>query len=57
MEFSKLLNIHAKAMSEQSDRPNDYTPIEAREQLAEMDRFMSVAAALRAALVEKADLE
>jgi len=57
LEFSRLLDIHARAMSEASENPNDYTPSEAQEQLAEMDQFISVAAKLRAALVEKAALE
>ena len=54
LEFSQILAVHAEAMSERSKLPGDYTAAEAEVAFKKMDELITVAAALRAALAEKA---
>lgn len=55
MAFSDVLQRHAEAHSATSKDPSDYTPEEARAQVKEVDDLLAVGAALRAALISKAE--
>lgn len=54
-EFSDVLDHHAKAHSDRSENPSDYTPKEAQATIREVDEMVQAALKYRAALVVKAE--
>lgn len=54
-EFSDVLDHHAKAHSDRSENPADYTPSEAQATIKEVDEMVQAALKYRAALVMKAE--
>lgn len=54
-EFSDVLERHAQAHSAASEAPNDYSPREAQDQIAELDEMVTAAMQFRAVLVRKAE--
>jgi hypothetical protein len=55
-EFSDVMALDARAHSEASDNPHDYTPKEALEALKEADELLSALTRFRAVLVAKSEV-
>ncbi|WP_406646914.1 hypothetical protein QEZ52_00425 [Aliisedimentitalea scapharcae] len=53
-EFSDVLSVHAKAHSEVSSNPDDFTRLEAQAAIKEVDELVQAAMAYRAALHQRA---